>query len=356
MEQCRNTKVGKREIPEKTCRPAASSSTIPTYENLKTIPPGIEPAALEQFTEFQAKKRGSDKGYTVTGVKCSIATKRKDLNCVRHATCACGTLSCGRIILLAASLYRLFTISTLGACPIDSWGNEYFKHSAKSCAAGKLTRHEARLRSLWTKAGLTTIRLIRQLPVREHGAAPDDKGGGKRDVPEKTRRPTASSGTIPPSENPGVTRPGIEPGSPWEKWRGKLQGKDLRDVFCQRLEQKHFDERTYHSHVVENSSRSRLVTSSFLSPSVDAEIRAAFKIEVLRTDEGEARWVRSSTGMKGLRKRENLEKIRQPAASSGRIPTCEGPGTASQGIEHDSPSLEASNLTTTPPRLQEMPE
>ncbi|KAJ8879354.1 hypothetical protein PR048_019962 [Dryococelus australis] len=34
------------------------------------------------------------------------------------------------------------------------------------------------------------------------------------EIPEKTRRPAASSGTIPTCENP-VTRPGIEPGSPW---------------------------------------------------------------------------------------------------------------------------------------------
>ncbi|KAJ8869340.1 hypothetical protein PR048_030915 [Dryococelus australis] len=35
-----------------------------------------------------------------------------------------------------------------------------------------------------------------------------------REIPEKIRRLTASSGTIPTCENP-VTRPGIEPGSPW---------------------------------------------------------------------------------------------------------------------------------------------
>ncbi|KAJ8869514.1 hypothetical protein PR048_028505 [Dryococelus australis] len=37
------------------------------------------------------------------------------------------------------------------------------------------------------------------------------RGRGKREIPEKTRSPTASSGTIPICENP-VTRPGIEPG------------------------------------------------------------------------------------------------------------------------------------------------
>ncbi|KAJ8869229.1 hypothetical protein PR048_030801 [Dryococelus australis] len=42
------------------------------------------------------------------------------------------------------------------------------------------------------------------------------KERGKREIPEKIRRPTASSGTIPTCENP-VTRPGIEPGSPWWK-------------------------------------------------------------------------------------------------------------------------------------------
>ncbi|KAJ8866633.1 hypothetical protein PR048_032493 [Dryococelus australis] len=38
---------------------------------------------------------------------------------------------------------------------------------------------------------------------------------GKRQTPEKTRRPATSSGTIPTCENPGVTWPGIEPGSSW---------------------------------------------------------------------------------------------------------------------------------------------
>ncbi|KAJ8866416.1 hypothetical protein PR048_032259 [Dryococelus australis] len=38
------------------------------------------------------------------------------------------------------------------------------------------------------------------------------QGLGKREIPEKTRRPVSSSGMIPICENPGVTRPGIEPG------------------------------------------------------------------------------------------------------------------------------------------------
>ncbi|KAJ8871194.1 hypothetical protein PR048_027500 [Dryococelus australis] len=46
------------------------------------------------------------------------------------------------------------------------------------------------------------------------------RGREKWEIPEKTRRPAASSGTIPTCGNPGVARPGIEPGSPrWEASR-----------------------------------------------------------------------------------------------------------------------------------------
>ncbi|KAJ8871745.1 hypothetical protein PR048_028082 [Dryococelus australis] len=56
----------------------------------------------------------------------------------------------------------------------------------------------------------------------KNGAAPDLKsvkggwgGGGGRNSRKKNLRPAASSGSITTCENPGVTRPGIEPGSPW---------------------------------------------------------------------------------------------------------------------------------------------
>ncbi|KAJ8897496.1 hypothetical protein PR048_002843 [Dryococelus australis] len=39
--------------------------------------------------------------------------------------------------------------------------------------------------------------------------------GGKQEIPEKTLRPAASYDTISTCANPGVIRPGIEPGSPW---------------------------------------------------------------------------------------------------------------------------------------------
>ncbi|KAJ8867372.1 hypothetical protein PR048_031173 [Dryococelus australis] len=53
-----------------------------------------------------------------------------------------------------------------------------------------------------------------QGPFPEHHAANQRMGGRKREIPEKTRRSTTLSRTIPTCENP-VTRPGIEPGSPW---------------------------------------------------------------------------------------------------------------------------------------------
>ncbi|KAJ8891772.1 hypothetical protein PR048_004325 [Dryococelus australis] len=65
----------------------------------------------------------------------------------------------------------------------------------------------------------TIYRPTRKLSVFEnktYGAAPEWGGGrGKRETPEKACRLEASSGTIHTCENPGVARPGIEPGSPW---------------------------------------------------------------------------------------------------------------------------------------------
>ncbi|KAJ8894230.1 hypothetical protein PR048_006842 [Dryococelus australis] len=51
-------------------------------------------------------------------------------------------------------------------------------------------------------------------------------GGVKQEIVEKTRRPAASSGTIPTCQSPGVARSGIEPGLPcWEASRLTAQPK-----------------------------------------------------------------------------------------------------------------------------------
>ncbi|KAJ8870075.1 hypothetical protein PR048_029086 [Dryococelus australis] len=55
------------------------------------------------------------------------------------------------------------------------------------------------------------------LLILDRRAAPECKGRGEREAPEKTHRPAASPGTIPACKNPGATPPRIEPGSlRWE--------------------------------------------------------------------------------------------------------------------------------------------
>ncbi|KAJ8876123.1 hypothetical protein PR048_024032 [Dryococelus australis] len=83
------------------------------------------------------------------------------------------------------------------------------------------------------------------------------KGQGKREIPEKTHRRAASSSTIPTCKNPGVTRPGIEPGSP------KSQASRLTTVATVALPLK----RQTHSpearlHPTETKTRWRYDTSS----------------------------------------------------------------------------------------------
>ncbi|KAJ8877359.1 hypothetical protein PR048_021813 [Dryococelus australis] len=81
----------------------------------------------------------------------------------------------------------------------------------------------------------------------------------------------------------------------------------------------------------------------------NGEILAALNTEILRVDEGEVRWVWSSVGMQGRRKREISEKTRKPAASSGTSPTCKNPGATPPGIEPNATQVggEQSNHYTT---------
>ncbi|KAJ8880929.1 hypothetical protein PR048_017402, partial [Dryococelus australis] len=63
----------------------------------------------------------------------------------------------------------------------------------------------------WKKKSLSVTACILALTLT---SGTGNEGRGKREIPEKTRHPAASSGTIPTCESP-VARPGIEPGSPW---------------------------------------------------------------------------------------------------------------------------------------------
>ncbi|KAJ8890733.1 hypothetical protein PR048_010242 [Dryococelus australis] len=89
---------------------------------------------------------------------------------------------------------------------------------------GMISRHPGYISAILplTYEGRATISATKSRPMldspgrgRQFGSSGAGmKGLGKREIPEKTRRPTISSGTIQTCENP-VTQPGIESGSPW---------------------------------------------------------------------------------------------------------------------------------------------
>ncbi|KAJ8896638.1 hypothetical protein PR048_001982 [Dryococelus australis] len=68
------------------------------------------------------------------------------------------------------------------------------------------------------------------------------------------------------------------------------------------------------------------------------DLGVSYNSESLRADEGEPRWVRSSTGMKRMGK---TKKTCQPVASSGTIATRGNPGVTRPGMEHVSIRREA---------------
>ncbi|KAJ8873601.1 hypothetical protein PR048_024419 [Dryococelus australis] len=129
------------------------------------------------------------------------------------------------------------------------------------------------------------------------------QSGGKRKIPEKTRRPASSSVTIPACENPLVTPPGTEPGS------GERSNR-LATTDPQGIELRY------------------------------SRMRVSWTIDC-------SRW--SGAGIHGRGKREYPEKTRRQTASSSTIPTCENPRANLPGSEPGTPRLEASALATAPP-------
>ncbi|KAJ8872910.1 hypothetical protein PR048_026526 [Dryococelus australis] len=82
----------------------------------------------------------------------------------------------------------------------EGLARELHLRSRKETGCSPHTAFSLRSRRYWTENGSWKI----QAGV---------KGRGEQDTTQKTRRPAASSGTT-TCQNPGVTRPGIEPGSP----------------------------------------------------------------------------------------------------------------------------------------------
>ncbi|KAJ8895257.1 hypothetical protein PR048_000582 [Dryococelus australis] len=234
------------------------------------------------------------------------------------------------------------------------------------------------------------------------------KGRGKREIPEKTRRPTVSSGTIPTCGDP-VTRPGIEPGSPWWEasrliaqpprpqttrnsefihpvsfeWSTAPGGKpfDISSVTISLGKIMKVEQHACKTHGINNSNvssslcRSNLIHSSgalqvasweqlkvlahlqCISFVVKPHFKANFSVQCeeiihrrfVESHHTSYRCFRiSRVGMKGWEKRDISEKARRLAASSAMIPTCENPGVGWPEIEPGSPWWEASRLTAQP--------
>ncbi|KAJ8882821.1 hypothetical protein PR048_014635 [Dryococelus australis] len=209
-------------------------------------------------------------------------------------------------------------------------------------------------------------------------------GAGKRENTEKTRKPVASPGTMPTSENLGVTRPGIEPDSPW--WEAsRLTAQPLRHLcrwdwaerinflyqnarrYCEILLRYYVKNGIYY--VVKFSRRKK-------RPHLGGDRNSALGICIIRAAGDEAcrrrqgivrgnqlppfweHWTTRvvawrETGMccrelpaigprracvwgsAGMQEREggDGEKTRRPAGSYGTIPACENPGASPPGIE-----------------------
>ncbi|KAJ8884986.1 hypothetical protein PR048_011182 [Dryococelus australis] len=149
---------GTREIPKQICQPAASSGTIPTCENL-----------------------GPGKKQYLFGFKDSLDISRKMesdiiwLNITPEVTSASTTSLMKQLLLIVPTICSSRDHLQYQLLPKPLW-SLFVQHDAGQC----IMEDDAHLEI----------------------------------IPDKTRRPTASSGTIPTCKNP-VTRPGIEPGSPW---------------------------------------------------------------------------------------------------------------------------------------------
>ncbi|KAJ8894412.1 hypothetical protein PR048_007064 [Dryococelus australis] len=170
----------------------------------------------------------------------------------------------------------------------------------------------------------------------KYEAVPERRGREKQEIPEKIQRPAASSGTIPTCEIPGATPRGIEPGSPcWAA--GSLtttSPRHLKDsviptrAYFFVLHQpklactlENVLERTRYSYLVYKSSICQLVAKLRKMRSPARVSRAP----ILRA-------------RKPMRMTEvSMEQLRQPAASSGTIPTYGNLGVTPLGIEPCSP-------------------
>ncbi|KAJ8897959.1 hypothetical protein PR048_003317 [Dryococelus australis] len=112
--------------------------------------------------------------------------------------------------------------SHVGIAPHDAAGRQIFSGISRflrTCIPALLHTHlvspSSALKTSMLRGAQISPLSTPHLTVKrgEYGAAPICKGGKKRDIPQKTRGPAASSGRNHTCENLGATPSGIEPGS-----------------------------------------------------------------------------------------------------------------------------------------------
>ncbi|KAJ8871023.1 hypothetical protein PR048_027326 [Dryococelus australis] len=324
MERRRNGGAGKWEISEKTRRPTASSGTVPTCENPVTRP-GIEPGS----PWWEASVLIAQPPSLITSVYAtSPATRpRYATDRTRYDT---AQLPAYLSYLPACRPSTLCTVteSAIGAdcvhanCPFCAVVIIFFRRP------GQFRKTDIFARSVRRSAFLSVARprilkkSLSNLPQRE--------------IPEKTHQPAASSSAIPTCENPGVARPGTEPGSPW--WEAisltaqtpRASQQHLAPVRCKN------GTSFWNEDGLGVLRRTAIIVPgkaqlNGLSGGTRRHTRKK-KTKKPTSEEGfsdkrkpRVSEVWSSAGMKGRVKRGITEKTRRPTASSGTIPTSEDP-------------------------------
>ncbi|KAJ8872131.1 hypothetical protein PR048_025733 [Dryococelus australis] len=226
-----------REIPEKTRRPTASSGTIPTCENpvawpdIEHVSPWWEAsvltaqppsplswyrdggnAAVTQDSGAQPMSGHFSTGEETIGRRCYGRREGVPISCLCLVLCksSCLSLSLGK----AEPIW-----SSAGIVSAGETGDSRENPDNQRRRTAQFPRTKFQERPIVNRTRDLRCSQHRGEPERvkrsEYGAAPECKGGGKREIPEKTHRPVASSGTMTTCENPGVIRPEIEPCSHW---------------------------------------------------------------------------------------------------------------------------------------------
>ncbi|KAJ8890236.1 hypothetical protein PR048_009744 [Dryococelus australis] len=267
----------KREIPVKTSRPAASFCTRKFREATR---PGIEPdsprwEASSKTTKPPRPRRDRERRTTRRGVAPADALARHGLSnrallvlnvihnrhldgvgeqlAQRFSATWYGNVTCrwsapltlashparakrteSRYMLAAAAPPSLTSSNTPlrhphAAVTFTSHHSvrEDVHHTANpgrlTACPSTMTRRSSSSVETWLKIKPRDGKLAEcSGGIGEKWSSTGMRGRGKRDIPEKTHRPAASSGTIPTCENPGVSWSGIWTTDADLPWRGRL--------------------------------------------------------------------------------------------------------------------------------------